>query len=778
MSAWNALSWDTILLIIGLALLIPTLLALLFAKIRRFEDLGAVIGVFLLLLGGIAYFYLIPTAIVQQATLPQDYLWQDEGTVHYWERNSVLLRNGAGSIMPFELAQLAAKRSPIIRDFLGKETILVSETNPKNNSALIQDAVYDDTGEVLTVINGTQHVDEWYHVDPHTASLRFTDVDAGSMGIPANIPGLNTVSVGWVESNGERGGNENVVFVRDMHRIQEGSLNGLDLDVWQSETYDKPITWHGEPYFCDETLRLTVHPQTGYVVHVYRHLVLSAHLSQFLKLYYPEAMDSRLVIGYLRLNDPIGEAAELIYNTTTASQARHLAEAGDINNLITYIPPSLCVPMLLIGFALVWRYSGRSYYWKRYKKYEQEAASPESHRKRRSLRRVLAVVGVCALLVSTAGFVLVQRRPSLEVAPAPAAAAPLDNGIPPTPPGSSRAIDSGRHVLVPTDEGAHPLSHREWWYFNVFFNDRTSDLFNYSLVVSFNKMSFNDIRFLKRDNLFILLYDPAGTTYNFNTLSQRRGTLKAGSEGVSVHFETSSANGSYPSWQVHAEGADGFRVDLEYLADFLPVWVEGRSANLAILKYLSGDYYVPRCRVSGTVTWAGKEYNVSGIGYHDHVWQGNLPRLVTKGWDWANIHFDNGWEMYLSKFVLRLPGDRYSGAIIVSPNNRNLTEFIKFDLQVTKSARVKNLPLMSHPVTYHLVAQRDGMNLSLDIEVYNTAEIVWRLARTGMFEGTCRVTGRFTWPGYSVELHGFGLSEVTRVKYLLGLPGLLNGLRV
>ncbi len=773
MLAWNALSWDTILLIIALALLIPTLLAVVFARIRRFEDLGATIGVFLLVLGLVAYFYLIPTTIVGQATLPQDYLWQDEGAVHYWERNSVLLHPSGGSVLPFELVELAAKRMPIDRNFLGRETILVCSSDAKAHSALIHDAVYDDQGEVLEVINGTQRVSEWYQVDPHTSSLRFTDVDAGSMGIPAGVREVNTVLVGWVESNGEPQGAENVVFVRQMHRIQQGVVDGMDLDVWQSETFNRPITWHGEPYFCDETLRLTVHPQTGYVVHVYRHLVLSAHLSQFLELYYPQALESRVVQRYLKLNDPIGEAAELTYNTTTASQARHLVEAGDIYNLIVYIPPLICVPMLLIGLSLVWRYSGRSYYWKRYKKYEQERG-PEPVKRRWSAGRVLAVIGVCAVLISTGYFVVLQHRPSTEITTAAVAPAPLDDGIPPTPPGSSRMIDSGRHVLVPTDEGAHPLSHREWWYFNVYFNDAGSGLFNYTLVVSFNKMSFNDIRFLKRDNFFIILYDPAGTSYSYNTLNQRRGTLKAGMNGVSVEFKDSSANGTYPAWRLHANNAGGIQVDLEYLADFLPVWVEGRSANLAFAKNLSGDYYVPRCRVSGTVVWSGKTYNVSGIGYHDHVWEGALPRLITKGWDWANLHFDNGWEMYLSKFILRTPGNFYSGAVILSPNNRNLTEFSKYDLSVTKFARAKNLPFMRYPVAYHLVGMRDGMNLTLDIEVTNVCEITWKFARTGMFEGTCRVSGRFSWPGYSVELHGFGLSEVTRVKYLLGLPGVLR----
>jgi len=130
--------------------------------------------------------------------------------------------------------------------------------------------------------------------------------------------------------------------------------------------------------------------------------------------------------------------------------------------------------------------------------------------------------------------------------------------------------------------------------------------------------------------------------------------------------------------------------------------------------------------------------------------------------------------MYLSKFILRWPGDLYAGAIVISPNNRNLTEFIVFDLKYTETGTPKGLPFMRYPKKLHLEAQRDDLLLSLDIEVVNTCQIVWKLGRTGMFEGPCTAKGTFSWSGYTVSLNGYGLSEFTRVKYLLGLPGILQ----
>ncbi len=352
---------------------------------------------------------------------------------------------------------------------------------------------------------------------------------------------------------------------------------------------------------------------------------------------------------------------------------------------------------------------------------------------------------------------------------------PFIEEIPPTPPGNERTIDLGRHVLEVEDESPHKVSVREWWYFNVFFNDKESDLKNWSMIVTFNKMARFDIRFLNRDNLFLILYDDTGNCYELSTLDKQRGTFKAEGPGVNLEFEDSWAKGLYPNWHVHAVGNSGdFIADLDFIADFLPVWIEGRSSNLLIGGYVAGDYYIPRCKVNGKILWEGNEYQVKGIGYHDHVWETNIPRWVSRGWDWFNLHFDNGWEMYISKFNLRTLRDAYSGSLTISPNNRNLVEFWKFNLRSVESASPKELPSMLYPKKIRIEASRKDMKLELDIEVYNTCEIVWKKARTGMFEGPCYAKGTFSWSGHTVELHGYGFSEFTKVRYLLERPNIFK----
>ena len=781
MSPWDTLPWNTILLIIGFSLLIPSVIAILCIKLKRYEDVGLTIGVFLLILGAATYVYLIPQEVIQETKLPENYSWEDTGSVHYWERNGLFIQGKDQRRIPFIIRWLLPQRAPIEKDFLATEIIHVSEFQKETNNALIHDVIYDDTGEILSVINNTQKVSEWYWVDSHTTNLSYKNVNAGRMGIPAIDDRINTLEVGWVESNGEQNGKENIVLVRTMQRIKSGYIDGVEVSVWRSDIYNREITWHGKTYYCDETLQLTVNPTSGYVVHVYRHLVLSAHLSEFLNLYYPTAMRSKIISQYLKINDPIGEAAELTYNSTVDSMNTHLNEVRNINNLMTYVPLWVTIPLLVIGAALTWRFLGRSYYWKRYREYEHRPDSPHRKTKRKTSMKKTLALGMCSiLLVSSIGYLIYQNtntsQPDLQIPPVIIDSPISGEENEPTPPGTNRVIDSGRHVLQLSDEGFHKGSRREWWYYNVFFNDPESDLQGYSMIISFNQMKFGDIRFLRPDNLFILLFDDAGKSYPLSTFNKRRGTLQATGPGVDVTFENSWTKGAYPYWQVHAVNEEaGFVADLEFTADFLPVWVEGRSANLPLASLVTGgDYYVPRCKVVGNITWNQKEYHVVGMGYHDHVWQSVVPRWVSKGWDWANLHFDNGWEMYVSKFKLRAPFKLAFDSIIISPNNRNITEFNKFDVTYTETATPKGLPFLHYPKKLHIEGKRDDIILKLDIEIYSTAENVWKIARTGMFEGPCIATGTLSWADHTVELHGYGLSEFTRVKYLFGIPDFLQ----
>lgn len=371
MSPLSALPWDTIGIIIGISLLAPSVLAVVFIKRHRFEELGWAIGLFLLILGIVTYCVIIPMTIVDEAILPEDYIWEDEGTIYYWEKNSVISPHESKIQLPPRIAERFNQREPIEKTFIGKEVIRVTQVDKDAQEAVIQDALLDDKGKIFQVINGLEPVSEWYTVDARLISLQYVKITAGHMGIPSNSEDKTSYPVGWVESGGTPEGDERLVLLRDMKKTRSGEIDGKTFDVWESTIYNQQISWHSETYYCDETLRLVVDPETGYIINVYRHLVLSAHLSRFIELYYPSVHSSRLVTRFLDWNDPIGEAAILEYKTTDESQARHISEVKSVEGQLNYLPIVTCIPLIIVGLLLFWRYGGRSYYWRKYKEFER-----------------------------------------------------------------------------------------------------------------------------------------------------------------------------------------------------------------------------------------------------------------------------------------------------------------------------------------------------------------------------------------------------------------------
>ena len=122
MLPWNALPLNTIGIIVALSLLIPAIITIILIKIKRYEELGWIIGIFLVILSLITYSYLIPNEIVDNARIPEDYIWEDEGNVYYWERNSIFSQDELDNLPP-SLADLIVRRNPIEKEFVGKEVV-------------------------------------------------------------------------------------------------------------------------------------------------------------------------------------------------------------------------------------------------------------------------------------------------------------------------------------------------------------------------------------------------------------------------------------------------------------------------------------------------------------------------------------------------------------------------------------------------------------------------------------------------------------------------------
>ena len=184
MIPWNALPWNTIAIIIGLSILIPILLSLVCIRLKRYEDAGFTIGVFLLVLSIVSYGYVIPEQIIHETMLPQNYVWEDTGLIHYWERNSVFSHDENQKQLPVEITSIFSQRPPIYKNFTGKEIIHATAFDTYTKQMMIHDAIYDENGDIFRVINNQEQVSEWYKIDPYLTSLKYVSVRSRTYGNP------------------------------------------------------------------------------------------------------------------------------------------------------------------------------------------------------------------------------------------------------------------------------------------------------------------------------------------------------------------------------------------------------------------------------------------------------------------------------------------------------------------------------------------------------------------------------------------------------------------
>lgn len=220
---------------------------------------------------------------------------------------------------------------------------------------------------------------------------------------------------------------------------------------------------------------------------------------------------------------------------------------------------------------------------------------------------------------------------------------------------------------TPADEGAHYNKlgvNREMWFYSVVF-DEDSDLAGWSVVISFNHMARNDLPLAKPDMLVVTLHGPNEGEQFGGMVNKQRGRgliwdptleVKSSEKEIILEFEDSWVQGMYPTWKIHIEDKDidknhDIKMDLEFFAPNLAIWTyNSRPINEGKSKIAS--YMFTGCSVTGDINIDGAEYDVKGIGHHEHLWSTGLINSFIHGWDWTHITLDNGWNMYYNNYYL------------------------------------------------------------------------------------------------------------------------------
>jgi predicted secreted hydrolase len=348
--------------------------------------------------------------------------------------------------------------------------------------------------------------------------------------------------------------------------------------------------------------------------------------------------------------------------------------------------------------------------------------------------------------------------------------------------------------VSPEDEGAHfkkITNTREWWYFTAIFDDN-SDLPGWSATIGFMHLSWGDLKgTFKPDVHVVVLTSPDGKKYGGLINKDRGGVLglgvlgtgsfEANSPGVDLTYDSSYARGEAPRWHVHAEDKDidsenEIIIELDFFAPSQPYWthsnrlIDQGEGNFA-------SYVFIGCEVSGKVILDKTEFNVKGIGHHEHAWSPGYLRFVIDGWDWCHMKLDNGWNIYYSKYYItkqRTETDTsrinpFTNLIITTDKGETLTILEDLDITIKRSDNL--FLLLKMPVEtvvtgktkplYQPLLKSSNIQLTLDINSENTYDKTWKIPTyVGMKIGLSRITGKISWNdengAHQVQLNGIG----------------------
>lgn len=295
------------------------------------------------------------------------------------------------------------------------------------------------------------------------------------------------------------------------------------------------------------------------------------------------------------------------------------------------------------------------------------------------------------------------------------------------------------------------------------------------------------------DMFFITLYDDKNESYGGSVIHSS-GAIKSSGPGVNVEYNTSYSKGIYPNWHVYAEDGNldknNIIVNITYNANSLPLWLFFNTGhNLSISP--AGHYCILNCRVTGEIIINETVYSVHGVGYHEHSWFKILSKKqkqigirnigqeqigfqdIIDSWDWFCIHFDNGWDMFVGKFLQSSPLAKFMpGNLWITPDGENITECFFFIFEYLETVET-SLPSVEIPTKVRIRAiflntlitnpSKGLVRLDVIIKTKNIHEYIWGYPpQYGMWEGPCIINGTIKWQGNTVELNGWSVMEFTR----------------
>lgn len=213
----------------------------------------------------------------------------------------------------------------------------------------------------------------------------------------------------------------------------------------------------------------------------------------------------------------------------------------------------------------------------------------------------------------------------------------------------------------------------EVWYFDANFDDGSK------VIIGFRPDTIVSMAVKGHaPNLNLDITRPDGkTTQEFAFASVENSFMSK--DKCDVHYGSDYCTGGFKDYDIHIESTATLACDLHYHALTAP-FRQGTSA-MALgdnEEYFYTDLCVPKCEVTGHLTYDGNTVEVHGYGYHDHQWMNITPFAAFHHWLWGRMYTEK-YVVYIYDFVCseryeykRIPffivADNETGEIVFETN--------------------------------------------------------------------------------------------------------------
>ncbi len=261
----------------------------------------------------------------------------------------------------------------------------------------------------------------------------------------------------------------------------------------------------------------------------------------------------------------------------------------------------------------------------------------------------------------------------------------------------------------PSEDGWHPSAQRglfEHWYFDARLDDGHT-------VVGFLQTAE---LITKKPGVELHVYKPDGTRIEIRkhypaaaaTASVESCQVQVGANYVKTEY----GDDVLPVYHLMLD-EDGVRFELDFAAE-VPAWKpgEGRS-EYGPKNYFAWVVGAPRARVTGTIEYEDKRFEVTGVGYHDHNWGvGNMGRIIDH-WYWGRVYAEDFTVVYADVTTRSKFNGHASTAVMLAHEDRIVLS--TGEVQVTTGPEVFNATA-NHAYPSSLTL-RSGDDVELRLEV-------------------------------------------------------------